>query len=62
VEEVFLKLDRKHFVENNPYEDSPQPIGFGATISAPHMHAAALVIRWFYITYKIPGTVEGSFV
>lgn len=25
-----------------PYEDSPQPIGHSATISAPHMHAAAL--------------------
>jgi protein-L-isoaspartate(D-aspartate) O-methyltransferase len=24
-----------------PYDDSPQTIGFGATISAPHMHAAA---------------------
>jgi protein-L-isoaspartate(D-aspartate) O-methyltransferase len=24
------------------YIDSPQVIGYGATISAPHMHAAAL--------------------
>lgn len=24
------------------YEDSPQPIGHGATISAPHMHASAV--------------------
>ena len=24
------------------YEDSPQPIGHGATISAPHMHASAI--------------------
>jgi protein-L-isoaspartate(D-aspartate) O-methyltransferase len=24
-----------------PYEDSPQPIGMYATISAPHMHASA---------------------
>ncbi len=25
------------------YRDSPLPIGYGATISAPHMHAFALV-------------------
>lgn len=25
-----------------PYEDSPQPIGHAATISAPHMHASAV--------------------
>ena len=24
------------------YEDAPQPIGYGATISAPHMHATAM--------------------
>ena len=24
------------------YEDRPQPIGYNATISAPHMHAYAL--------------------
>lgn len=27
---------------SNPYMDSPQPIGYGVTISAPHMHAYAL--------------------
>src|SRR5256885_11495747 len=26
---------------SNTYEDSPQTIGYGATISAPHMHASA---------------------
>ncbi|CAI5451717.1 unnamed protein product [Caenorhabditis angaria] len=35
-------VDRADFAKNNPYEDSPQRIGFNATISAPHMHAAAL--------------------
>ncbi|KAK1925071.1 protein-L-isoaspartate O-methyltransferase [Papiliotrema laurentii] len=37
------KVDRGHYVPRgrDPYEDSPQPIGFGATISAPHMHAHA---------------------
>ena len=36
-------VDRGDFVSNeNCYEDSPQYIGYGATISAPHMHAIAL--------------------
>lgn len=45
-------VDRAHYVPSsattasstdNPaaYEDSPQPIGYSATISAPHMHASA---------------------
>lgn len=36
-------VDRAHYVPNPraAYQDSPQPIGFGATISAPHMHAHA---------------------
>ncbi|KAJ1914212.1 hypothetical protein H4219_004895 [Mycoemilia scoparia] len=36
------KVDRGDFVSENPYQDSPQYIGYGATISAPHMHAYAL--------------------
>ncbi len=35
------QVDRAHYAPSAPYEDSPQAIGFGATISAPHMHAAA---------------------
>ncbi|KAL9099348.1 MAG: hypothetical protein Q9163_005139 [Psora crenata] len=35
------QVDRTHYSPISPYEDSPQPIGYGATISAPHMHAAA---------------------
>ncbi|GFZ46155.1 LOW QUALITY PROTEIN: hypothetical protein JCM24511_04402 [Saitozyma sp. JCM 24511] len=37
------KVDRAHYVPETgaAYEDSPQRIGFGATISAPHMHAHA---------------------
>ncbi len=31
-----------HFAPQNPYDDAPQPIGYRATISAPHMHAYAL--------------------
>jgi len=36
--------DRKYYVRHGyaAYQDSPQPIGFEATISAPHMHAHAL--------------------
>jgi protein-L-isoaspartate(D-aspartate) O-methyltransferase len=35
-------IDRSDFSPIDPYQDSPQSIGFGATISAPHMHAYAL--------------------
>nr|XP_061806550.1 protein-L-isoaspartate(D-aspartate) O-methyltransferase-like isoform X2 [Nerophis lumbriciformis] len=37
VYEVMLATDRAHFSRCNPYMDSPQSIGFQATISAPHM-------------------------
>ncbi|XP_038623471.1 protein-L-isoaspartate(D-aspartate) O-methyltransferase isoform X1 [Tachyglossus aculeatus] len=40
--EVMLATDRCHYAKCNPYMDSPQSIGFQATISAPHMHAYAL--------------------
>ncbi|PLW51232.1 hypothetical protein PCASD_01011 [Puccinia coronata f. sp. avenae] len=44
--EAMKKVDRAHYLpvgtEKYAYEDRPQPIGFGATISAPHMHANAL--------------------
>lgn len=36
------RVDRADFTSHEPYEDRPQSIGFKATISAPHMHAAAL--------------------
>jgi len=42
VRKAMENTDRKHYSENNPYEDSPQRIGYAATISAPHMHAIAL--------------------
>jgi len=44
VAEALLSADRAHYCPRNPYEDSPQVIGYGATISAPHMHAYALEI------------------
>lgn len=37
------RVDRaKYCPAQTPYDDSPFPIGYNATISAPHMHAAAL--------------------
>lgn len=35
------QVDRAHYARLSPYADSPQPIGYSATISAPHMHASA---------------------
>uniref|UniRef100_A0A3B4C6H3 Protein-L-isoaspartate O-methyltransferase n=2 Tax=Pygocentrus nattereri TaxID=42514 RepID=A0A3B4C6H3_PYGNA len=42
VYEVMLATNRSHYSRCNPYMDSPQSIGYQATISAPHMHAYAL--------------------
>ncbi|GLC34685.1 hypothetical protein PLESTB_001234900 [Pleodorina starrii] len=44
VEEAMTAVDRGRFVPQGqaPYQDAPQPLGFGATISAPHMHAMCL--------------------
>lgn len=41
VEAAMLAVDRANYCRD-PYVDTPQPIGYGATISAPHMHAHAL--------------------
>lgn len=40
--EAMKAVDRKHFCPRFSYEDSPQSIGYGSTISAPHMHGYAL--------------------
>lgn len=40
--DVLIATDRAHYIRNFPYMDSPQSIGYKATISAPHMHAHAL--------------------
>ncbi len=37
--DAFMSVDRGRFCTSNPYIDSPQPIGSGQTISAPHMVA-----------------------
>lgn len=36
IEDILRKVDRGDFSKGN-YEDHPQYIGYGATISAPHM-------------------------
>lgn len=35
VEEAMKATDRKNYVSYSPYRDSPQQLGYGATISAP---------------------------
>jgi len=42
VEAAMKAVDRGNYIGANSYEDSPQLIGFGVTISAPHMHAMCL--------------------
>lgn len=41
VKSALQNVDRAHFSPISPYEDSPQRIGYDATISAPHIHANA---------------------
>ncbi|EFO28454.1 protein-L-isoaspartate O-methyltransferase [Loa loa] len=42
VRDAMLKVDRADFTSVTPYGDHPVSIGYGATISAPHMHASSL--------------------
>lgn len=37
VENVMLQVDRGKYSKSSPYMDAPQGIGYGVTISAPHM-------------------------
>ena len=43
VAEVMKMVDRADYCPSSPYDDCPIYLGYGATISAPHMHAFALV-------------------
>lgn len=45
-------MDRAHYAPAMAYEDAPQTIGYGATISAPHMHATAIENLVEYIVPK----------
>ncbi|KAK4160499.1 protein-L-isoaspartate O-methyltransferase-domain-containing protein [Cladorrhinum sp. PSN259] len=56
VKDAFLKVDRAHYCPSSPYEDSPQPIGHSATISAPHMHASAVE---HLLPYLLPSEKNG---
>uniref|UniRef100_A0A7M5V8Y9 Protein-L-isoaspartate O-methyltransferase n=2 Tax=Clytia hemisphaerica TaxID=252671 RepID=A0A7M5V8Y9_9CNID len=42
VASAMAKVDRQNYCYENAYMDSPQPIGYSVTISAPHMHVHAL--------------------
>ncbi|OJJ48064.1 hypothetical protein ASPZODRAFT_157879 [Penicilliopsis zonata CBS 506.65] len=53
VKAAMLGVDRGHYAPLQPYSDSPQPIGHGATISAPHMHVHACE---YLINYLRPGS------
>ncbi|KAL4805243.1 protein-L-isoaspartate O-methyltransferase [Aspergillus unguis] len=53
VKRAMMAVDRGHYARNRPYSDSPQPIGYGATISAPHMHGHACE---YLINYLRPGS------
>ena len=35
VEKAMKAVDRRNYVSQSPYKDTPQPLGYGATISAP---------------------------
>ncbi|KAJ5971124.1 Protein-L-isoaspartate(D-aspartate) O-methyltransferase [Penicillium vulpinum] len=52
VKDAMIGVDRAHYAPSRPYSDSPQPIGHGATISAPHMHGHACE---YLIDYLKPG-------
>jgi protein-L-isoaspartate(D-aspartate) O-methyltransferase len=49
VVKALKEVDRKHYCPRDPYVDSPQYIGYGATISAPSIHAAAMEHLYDYI-------------
>ncbi|KAJ5152850.1 uncharacterized protein N7482_009328 [Penicillium canariense] len=53
VKDAMIGVDRAHYAPSRPYSDSPQPIGHGATISAPHMHGHACE---YLIDYLQPGS------
>lgn len=64
VEKAFLKVPRHLFVPENlldsAYVDSPLPIGFGQTISAPHMVAIMLELLELRIGQKVLEVGAGS--
>ncbi|KAF7504120.1 hypothetical protein GJ744_002689 [Endocarpon pusillum] len=57
-------VDRAHYCphSSSAYEDSPQSIGHGATISAPHMHASACesLLPFLHPTARVLDIGSGS--
>jgi len=55
-------VDRAHYAPTQAYEDSPQPIGHRATISAPHMHASACesLLEYLYPGARVLDIGSGS--
>lgn len=51
--QAMSKVDRANYVPSSSrkvaYTDSPQSIGYGATVSAPHMHALAAEALLIYL-------------
>lgn len=46
--EAMASIDRAFYSRNNPYQDSPQRIGYSATISAPHMVSYHSILILFF--------------
>lgn len=57
-----LKVDRGHYSPYAAYSDSPQSIGWQATISAPHMHASAAesLLPFLHPTARVLDVGSGS--
>jgi protein-L-isoaspartate(D-aspartate) O-methyltransferase len=60
VRRVMSQVDRARYVPHHPYQDAPQSIGLGQTISAPHMHAHALEEIYPYLVGKTPSGGGGD--
>ncbi|ORX59603.1 pcmt1 protein [Hesseltinella vesiculosa] len=60
VKEAMLAIDRGDYTMHFPYEDGPQTIGYGVTISAPHMHGYALEYLQDYLKPGMRGLDVGS--
>lgn len=52
VQKVLELVDRGNYIPKNPYMDAPQGIGWGQTISAPHMHGHVLEEMYPYLVGK----------
>jgi hypothetical protein len=47
------EVDRSDYTSglDNPYNDAPEEIGYGQTISSPHMHAYALEVSYLNLLF-----------